>query len=239
MRFEEPTFDAEFIKRYKRFFADIRVGNDVITALVPNTGTLKTCLFEGSACVISESDNPKRKLKATLQFLKTPGGWVGVNTSLPNDLVHEAWREGLVPEWREFAGCKMEFKISKETRLDMVLAPTQVHIEEKRSLTYIEVKNVTMASDEVARFPDCVTTRGQKHLRELMRLKAEGAGAELVFVVQREGCTSFSPADDLDPEYGRLLREAVSAGVVVRAFACDIEPLTGIKLNPKKLPIHL
>lgn len=239
MRFEEATFDAEFIKRYKRFFADIRVGNDVITALVPNTGTLKTCLFEGSACVISESNNPKRKLKATLQFLKTPGGWVGVNTSLPNDLVHEAWREGLVPEWREFAGCKMEFKISKETRLDMVLGPTQAHIEEKRSLTYVEVKNVTMACDGVARFPDCVTTRGQKHLRELMRLKAEGAGAELVFVVQREGCTSFSPADDLDPEYGRLLRAAVAAGVVVRAFTCDIEPLAGIKLNPKKLPILL
>lgn len=239
MRFEEPTREAEFIKRYKRFFADIRTEDAVITALVPNTGTLKTCLFEGSACVISESDNPKRKLKATLQFLKTPAGWVGVNTGLPNDLVHEAWREGRIPEWRELHGCKMEFKISKETRLDMVLAPTPEHIEEKRALTYIEIKNVTMAHEGVARFPDCVTARGQKHLRELMRLKAEGAGAELVFVVQREGCTSFSPADDLDPEYGRLLRQAVQAGVAVRAFACDIEPLAGIKLNPKPLPIGL
>ena len=239
MRFTERTREAEFIRRYKRFFADVRVGPDVVVSHVPNTGSLKTCLFEGAPCVITESDSPTRKLKATLQFLKTPTSWVGVNTGWPNLLVHEAWRERLFAGWRHLRAAKPEYKLNKETRLDLVLAPDEAALAEGRELHFIEVKNVTYAEDGVARFPDAVTTRGQKHLRELMRLKAEGFGAEILFVVQRTDCDRFAPADDLDAEYGRLLRQAHAAGVAIRAHACDIDPATGLTLRPKPLTLAL
>lgn len=238
MQFEEPVRQGEFLKRYKRFFADVRLGNEVIVAHVPNTGSLKTCLFENSRAVWTESTNPARKLKATLQFLQTPTGWVGVNTALTNELVFEAWREGWVEDWRELKGSRREFKISPESRIDLVLAPTDAHLEQKNGLVFIEVKNVSLAENGVARFPDAVTTRGQKHLRDLMQLKSQGHGAEIVFVIQRQDCSTFSPADDIDPEYGRLLREAIKAGVKARAFACDIDPARGVRLNPRELPIQ-
>ncbi len=242
MQFQEPVRHGKFIKRYKRFFADVRpdgADGEVIVAHVPNTGSLKTCLFENSAAVWTENSNPARKLKATLQFLQTPSGWVGVNTALTNDLVYEAWQEKIVPDWSQLACARREYKISKESRIDLVLAPTDAHLEQKKDLTYIEVKNVSLAESGVARFPDAVTTRGQKHLQDLMRLKAEGNGAEIVFVIQRQGCTSFTPADDIDPEYGKLLREAIHAGVIARAFHCDIEPTSGVRINPVQLPINL
>lgn len=239
MQFEEPIRQGEFLKRYKRFFADVRLNGEVIVAHVPNTGSLKTCLFENCAAVWTESSNPARKLKATLQFLQTPSGWVGVNTSLTNDLVFEAWQEKVVPDWANFAAAKREFKISKESRIDLVLAPTDADLEARKNLTYIEVKNVSLAENGVARFPDAVTERGQKHLRDLMALKASGANAEIVFVIQRQGCMSFTPADDIDPEYGRLLREAVKSGVEARAFICDIDPHIGVTINPAQLPILL
>src|SRR5262245_61393492 len=121
VRIEEPLRKGEFVKRYKRFFADVLLNGETVVAHVPNTGSLKTCLYPGSACIVSESSNPARKLKATLHFLKTPTGWVGVNTSLPNFLVFEAWESGLIADWKKFAHGQREFKISKESRLDLVL----------------------------------------------------------------------------------------------------------------------
>ncbi len=239
MQFEEPIRRGEFLKRYKRFFADVRLGDEVIVAHVPNTGSLKTCLFENCPAVWTESSNPARKLKATLQFLQTPTGWVGVNTALTNDLVFEAWREGIVADWAPLKGSRREFKISKESRIDLVLAPTDAHLEQRRDLVFIEVKNVSLNDGGIAKFPDAVTERGQKHLRELMQLKKEGHGAEIVFVIQRQDCQSFAPADDIDPEYGRLLREAIATGVRARAFACDIDPASGVRLNPRELPIRV
>lgn len=239
MKFQERVREAEFLKRYKRFFADVRMSGEVVVAHVPNTGSLKTCLFEGAPCIITESDNPARKLKATLQFLKTPTSWVGVNTSLPNMLVFEAWQNKIFPEWAEFAACKQEYKISKETRLDMVLASCQDDLDQKRKLHHIEIKNVTYAEDGIAYFPDAETTRGQKHLLELMALKKQGHGAEIVFVVQRQDCTKFAPADNIDPEYGRLLRQAHKEGVVIRAVGCRIDPMTGVTLENRPLSLHL
>lgn len=237
MKFEEKVRTAKFLKRYKRFFADVHLDGAVLVAHVPNTGSLKTCLFEGSDCVITESSNPERKLKATLQFLKTPTGWVGVNTSLPNFIVHEAWQTKSIPAWTQFPHAQREYKLSKETRLDMVLARTAEDLAAKKNLHHIEVKNVTLAEGATALFPDAETTRGQKHLRELMELKKQGHGAEIVFVIQRQGCTQFAPADNIDPEYGRLLREAYKAGVTVSAYACDIDPRSGVSLNPKPLAL--
>jgi sugar fermentation stimulation protein A len=237
MKFTEQVRSASFIKRYKRFFADVHLDGEVVVAHVPNTGSLKTCLFEGADCVITKSDNPARKLKATLQFLKTPTSWVGVNTSLPNFLVHEAWEAKLIEDWHAFPVAQKEYKISKETRLDMVLAKSEADLKTKRNLHHIEVKNVTYAENGTAYFPDAETTRGQKHLRELMALLKEGHTSEIVFVIQRHDCTHFAPADEIDPEYGRLLRQAQNEGVTVRALACEINPQTGITLN--KSPLQL
>lgn len=224
MIFKEPLREGEFLKRYKRFFADVRLGQATTTAHVPNTGSLKTCLFPGSPCLVTESQNPARKLKATLHFLKTPTGWVGVDTSLPNRLASEAWENGVIGDWAEFKAARLEYKISKETRLDLVLAPTPAELEAKTGLHYVEIKNVTYAENGVALFPDAVTERGQKHLKELMALKRQGFGAELLFVVQRQDCDRFAPADAIDPEYGKLLRQARDAGVSLRALTCDFSP---------------
>jgi sugar fermentation stimulation protein A len=238
MRFHEPVHEAEFLRRYQRFFADVRLGGgETLVAHVPNTGSLKSCLFPGGACVISESSDPRRKLKATLQLLRTPTSWVGVNTGLPNALVHEAWSEGRLPAWKTHAFARREYKISPETRLDLVLAPSADHLSAGEGLHYVEIKSVTYAADGTALFPDAVTARGQKHLRELMELKKRGAGAEIVFVVQRQDCAEFAPADEIDPVYGRLLREAADAGVRVSAYACAIDPLGGVTLDNRPLDL--
>lgn len=239
MKFTEPVREAEFIRRYKRFFADVRFDDRVVVSHVANTGSLKTCLFEGAPCIITESNSPTRKLKATLQFLKAPTSWVGVNTVWPNALVYEAWERKLFQEWADYHAAKPEYKLNKETRLDLVLARDQATLEAGRGLHFVEVKNVTYAVNGCAYFPDAVTTRGQKHLRELMRIKREGHEAEIVFVIQRTDCTRFAPADDIDADYGRLLREAHAAGVRVRAHACDIDPQAGITLRAEPVELAL
>lgn len=239
MQFNEPVHEAIFLKRYKRFFADVRLENEIWVAHVPNTGSLKTCIFPESPCVITKSLNPNRKLKATLQFLKTPTSWVGVNTALPNEMVYELWQGKLLNHWIKYGAVKREFKISKETRFDMAMAKTAKQLEAQEDLHFVEVKNVTMAEEGVARFPDAVTTRGQKHLEELMRLLKKGHKSELVFVVQRSDCEVFAPADDIDPVYGKLLRQAIDAGVSVNAFACEIEIKKGVSIKPTPLKLKL
>lgn len=238
MQFTERVREAKFVKRYKRFFADVIIDGKTVVAHVPNTGSLKTCLFEGAACIVTETDNPERKLKATLHFVQTPTGWAGVNTSLPNMIVAEAVLAKLIPEWAAYPVHKLEYKISKETRIDLVLAKSEKHLEDKRELHFIEIKNVTYADGDTASFPDAETTRGQKHLQELMRLKQEGHTSEILFVVQRQKVRKFTPADTIDPEYGKLLREAKKKGVVVRALACDIDPLNGVSLTATPLALE-
>jgi len=224
MKFTDPVREGQFLKRYKRFFADVRLDQEVVVSHVPNTGSLKSCLFADAPCVVTMSSDPKRKLKATLQFVRTPTGWVGVNTQLPNTLVYEAWENKTISHWREFSEARPEVKISADSRIDLVLSRADRH-------HYVEVKNVTLTDGRgTAQFPDAVTTRGQKHLRELMQLREQGHGAEIVFVVQRQDCDSFAPADEIDPEYGRLIREAHDKGVLVSAYACDINPLAGVSL---------
>ena len=235
MQFTERVREAKFVKRYKRFFADVIIDGKTVVAHVPNTGSLKTCLFENAACIVTETDNPARKLKATLHFVQTPSGWAGVNTSLPNLIVNEALAAKLIPEWATYPVHKPEYKISKETRIDLVLAKSDDHLTNKKELHFIEIKNVTYAEKGTASFPDAETTRGQKHLLELMKLKAEGHTAEILFVVQRQEVTKFKPADQIDPEYGKLLREAQKRGVVVRALACNIDPLKGVSLTAQAL----
>lgn len=220
MEIQKKIHQGVFLKRYKRFFADIEWNGSVITAHVANTGSLKSCNQPGQPCLFSESDDSNRKLKYSLEMIQAPSGsWVGINTSWPNTLVKEALLAKHLSHWENWDEVKPEFKITPETRFDFaVMSGGKRH--------FIEVKNVTMAEGSVAMFPDAVTERGQKHLRELMRMIDEGHTAELVFVIQRNDVKTFAPADDIDPEYGRLLREAIKKGV-------RVTPLMTEWKNPK------
>lgn len=232
--FCSPLEEGRFLRRYKRFFADVDLAGQVTVAHVPNTGSLKSCLFEGAPCMVSRSNNPNRKLKATLHFVKAPTSWVGVDTSLPNRLAYAAWKEKSL--WTQFPVARPEYKISRETRLDLVLAADERELARGKRLHHVEIKNVTYATGEQARFPDSVTERGQKHLRELIALNQAGHTTEILFIVQREDCREFAPADEIDPAYGALLREARSAGVSVRAFECSIDPAGKLGLGAQ-LPL--
>lgn len=228
MRFPKPLLKATMIKRYKRFFADVNLNGEVVTAHCPNTGSLKSCWEEGRAAYLSQSDNPERKLKYTLELTESPTGClVGVNTSWPNKLVKEAFENGVIVDWKKFKDYQFEVKISKETRLDGCL-------KDGNKKRYIEIKNVTLARDGVAHFPDAETTRGQKHLMELMKLVEEGNEAEIVFTIQRADCKSFAAAVDVDPEYARLLNEARKKGVIVRPLLIDVSP-EGLNISGKEI----
>lgn len=229
MRFPKPLLKAIMIKRYKRFFADVNLNGTVVTAHCPNTGSLKSCWEEGRAAYVSESDNPERKLKYTLELTESPSGClVGINTSWPNKLVKEAFEKGVIEDWKKFTAYQSEVKISKETRLDGCLT----NGSKKR---FIEIKNVTLARGELAQFPDAETTRGQKHLIELMKLVDEGHEAELVFTIQRADCRSFSAAHDLDAVYAGLLSEAKKKGVIVRPLLVEIDP-EYLEIRGRELP---
>lgn len=243
MKFPTRIFEAKFIKRYKRFFADAELNGQIVVAHVANTGSLKSALIPGASCLISEAANPERKLRFSLEAIQASSKtWVGVNTSWPNLLVGEAFEKKLFPHWKDFDYSQNEVKISKESRIDWVFS------SQGGKTHYLEVKNVTMASGDVenkkgiAHFPDAVTERGQKHLKELMRLiekdSTKKVGAEIFFAVQRQDCKSFSPADDIDPEYGKLLRLAHKKGVLVTAAVVDIDKL-GLSFTGKTLPVKL
>src|SRR6185369_4202670 len=155
---------------------------------------------------LSESDNPARKLPYTWELVHADGCWVGINTALTNRLAREGIEEGMVAELQGYGRIRAEVCYGSErSRIDLLL--------EEPGLCYVEVKNVTLIEDGVARFPDAVTVRGQKHLRELMAMVEAGARAVNLFVVQRSDARAVAPADDIDPTYGRLLRQAAAAGV--------------------------
>ena len=241
MKFPRKLQEGIFLKRYKRFFADIEVGGQVITPHLANTGSLKGINNPGQHCLYSESDNPLRKLKYSLEMIKAPSGaWVGVNTALPNALVKETLEHvvgkkdsivGPFSYWAQFDEVKPEHKISAETRLDFMLSR-----KDSDKKHYIEVKNVTLAEGTVAQFPDAVTERGQKHIRELQALLAQGHTVEILFTVQRHDYTSFSPADEIDKVYGQVLREAHQQGLIVSPFVVDLTP-EGAYLSEVKLPV--
>ncbi|XGC81499.1 DNA/RNA nuclease SfsA [Bdellovibrio bacteriovorus] len=242
MKFSSKLQEGVFLKRYKRFFADIDWQGQVVTAHCPNTGSLKSINNPGQACLFSESNNPERKLKFTLEMIKSPSGsWVGVNTATPNTVVKEALQNvvgrndvtGSFAAWSTFHEVKPEYKINAETRLDFGLKS-----QNSDKVHFIEVKNVTLAEEGIAKFPDSVSERAQKHLRELMNLMEQGHSAEIIFTVQRDDCHTFAPADDIDPEYGRLLREAQSKGLKISPLVVDLRP-DEVSLSDKILAVSL
>jgi len=216
MRFKSRLIRGTLIQRYKRFLADVRLENDqIVTAHCTNTGSMLGCKEPGSAVYISRSENLGRKLPYTWELIKADGGWVGINTLHPNKLVPEAVKSGVIKELCGYATIRREVKVSAHSRLDFCL-------EGSNGSCFVEVKNVTLAINGTAAFPDAVSERGTKHLKELMRLKRQGYRAAIVFVIQRGDCDTFRPADEIDDEYGRWLRRAVKAGVEALPYRAKV-----------------
>lgn len=218
MRFKSRLLRGTLIQRYKRFLADVRLADgEVVTAHCTNTGSMMGCKEPGSAVYLSRSDNQNRKLRYTWELIKADGTWVGINTMHPNRLVPEAVDAGVISELRGYQTMRREVKISAHSRLDLCL-------EGRNGCCFVEIKNVTLAMNGTAAFPDAVSERATKHLKELMRLKRRGHRAALVFVIQRADCEYFRPADEIDQEYGRWLRRAIKAGVEALPYRARVTP---------------
>jgi sugar fermentation stimulation protein A len=223
MKKELSLLPATFIKRYKRFFTDIRTEQgELLTVHCPNTGSMQNCQVDNSPCWYSLSDNPKRKLVGTLEIVTTSfGNLAGINTARPNHLVRQAIEAELIPELRGYPTIRSEVRYGEEkSRIDLLLeSPTEQ--------CYIEVKNVTLdCGDGHAQFPDAVTSRGTKHLRELMAMVAEGHRAVLLFCVQLTGVETISIAGHIDPLYAETLSKAMDAGVEVLVWQAELSDQT-------------
>ncbi|BAT52670.1 sugar fermentation stimulation protein A [Nostoc sp. NIES-3756] len=220
-----PTlYPGVLLKRYKRFFADVQLASgEVVTAHCPNTGPMTGVSTLGSAVQLSKSANPNRKLAYTLELIQVHDNeptWVGVNTALPNQIVKLALAKYLFPELGNYSHIKGEvvYGVDKKSRVDFFLTGSDT----ERPI-YLEVKNTTWANGTLALFPDTETTRGQKHLRELMALLPQ-MRAVMLYFINRGDCTEFAPGDSTDPIYGKLLREAIAAGLEVLPCRFDVTP---------------
>lgn len=226
-----PLIAGRLLRRYQRFLADVElVDGAVVTAHCPNSGSMRGCALPGSRVLLSVSDNPSRKLPYTWELVEADGCWVGINTGLPNRLAREGIERGIVTELQGYERLRAEVCYGSErSRIDLLL--------EGPGCCYVEVKNVTLVEDGLASFPDAVTARGQKHLRELMAMVAAGARAVNLFTVQRADARAVAPADAIDPAYGRLLRQAAEAGVELLAYQAKVTPAEIVLSHP--LPIVL
>lgn len=219
MRFDPPLREGILVRRHKRFLADVKLADGtLLTAHCANSGSMLGVAVPGSPVALSHHPDKGRKLEWTWELVRLGSHWVGVNTALPNQLVADAIAGGAIPTLAGWPTLRREVAYGTGSRIDMLLQGGG------RPDCYVEVKNVTLAEGRVARFPDSVTTRGQKHLRELMAVRAQGHRAALVFWVFRGDCTEVRPADDIDPEYGTLLRAAARAGVELLAVQARVSP---------------
>lgn len=223
MNYEYPLIDATLIRRYKRFLADVELPNgEVVVAHCPNSGSMKGCWEENAPCRVSHHDNPKRKLKYTLEQVQMSGQWLMVHTGKPNAVVAEAIESGTIPELRGYGQLRREQKYgSQNSRIDILLENPGGDEEGPRC--YVEVKSVTLKENGLAMFPDSVTKRGTKHLEELMEMVVEGHRGVLFFHVSRADCDTVRPADHIDPVYGATLRRAAASGVEILAYVCAVE----------------
>ncbi len=221
MKFSEPLTAGRLVKRYKRFLVDVVLASgERVTAHCANTGSMKNCQPENARVWLSHSDDPKRKLAYRWELVEVaPAVWAGINTNLSNKLVREAIEQGIISELQGYQNIRAEVRYGNEkSRVDFFLSE---HVE--LAPCYVEVKNVTLWDHGCkGYFPDAVTVRGTKHLRELMLMVEQGCRAVLCFCVQHTGIESVSSADDIDPLYGEVLREAMAKGVEVIAYRADI-----------------
>jgi sugar fermentation stimulation protein A len=220
------------LKRYKRFLADVKLkSGEIVTAHCSNTGSMKGCCEPGRTIYLSSHNNPKRKYRYTWELIAMPTSLVGVNTLVPNRLVFKSIDQKLIPELSEYNHIEREVKIGGHSRIDLMLKNGGT----KRC--YVEIKNCTLVSKAIAQFPDAVTSRGLKHIIELENLAEAGYRCMMFYFIQRMDARVFRPADHIDPDYGRRLRQAVEKGIEVLAYDVRIS-LQGIELN-KKIPCEL
>ncbi len=216
MEFTKSLIKGKLIKRYKRFFTDVKLDKEVVTAHCPNTGSMKGLLDEGNEVYLLSNDDPKRKLKYGLEIVKTRKNLVGVNTHMANKIVRHALENNLIEELKNNSLIKPEVFFNKETRFDFL-------IEKNNQKSFIEVKNVTLFRDEyTAEFPDAVTSRGSKHLLTLIDAIKKGYKSYLLFLVQIQNMKKFKIAKDIDTKYYENYILAKKAGVNFLAYRCNI-----------------
>ena len=216
MEFTKTLIKGKLIKRYKRFFIDVKLNKEIVTAHCPNTGSMKGLLDEGNEVYLTQNDDPKRKLKYTLEIIKAQDNLVGVNTHMANKIVNHGLANNLIKELKDSHSIKPEVFFNKETRFDFL-------IEKNKKKIFIEVKNVTLFRDKKnAEFPDAITTRGSKHLLTLIDAIKKGYKTYLLFLVQIENMENFKIARDIDIEYYKNYLTAKKAGVNFLAYRCKI-----------------
>jgi sugar fermentation stimulation protein A len=226
MNFENKLIPGRFIKRYKRFFVDVKINDKTITAHCPNTGSMYGLLKKGNKVWVTKSDNPNRKLKYTLQIIEDKKSKVGVNTHLTNKIVHHALKNNLIKEFDKKIKIKPETKFGTNTRFDFL-------ITQQKFKAFIEVKNVTLSRiKNLAEFPDAITSRGLKHINELLKASNMGYKIFILYLIQRNDCKLFKIAEDIDPEYSNSLIKAVKKKLNILCYDCKFST-KGIKLNQK------
>ena len=226
MNFENKLIPGRFINRYKRFFVDIKIKDKTITAHCPNTGSMYGLLKKGNKVWVTKSDNPNRKLKYTLQIIEDKKSKVGVNTHLTNKIVHHALKNNLIKEFDKKIEITPETKFGKNTRFDFL-------ITQQKFKAFIEVKNVTLSRiKNLAEFPDAITSRGLKHINELLKASNMGYKIFILYLIQRNDCKLFKIAEDVDPEYSNSLVKAVKKKLNILCYDCKFSS-KGIKLNQK------
>jgi sugar fermentation stimulation protein A len=226
MNFENKLISGQLIKRYKRFFVDIKIKDKIITAHCPNTGSMSGLLKKGNKVWVSKSDNPKRKLKYTLQIIEENKKKIGVNTHLANKIVLHALKNNLIKEFDKKIEIRPETKFGSNTRFDFLITKNNYK-------AFIEVKNVTLSRiNQLAEFPDSVTTRGLKHINELVKASKLGYKIFIFYLIQRDDCNFFKIAEDIDIEYSNSLSKAVKKKLNVLCYDCKFST-KGIKVNHK------
>jgi sugar fermentation stimulation protein A len=230
--FDGPLLKATYLNRYKRFFADILLEDSrtPVTAHCPNTGSMKSCLWNEAIVYVSPAKNLERKLKYTLELVQLPGrteqesGFIGVNTARPNLVVGHWLKSSGQSVFKNIKTIQPEAKYSSNSRIDFLVT------DHDGAQCYVEVKNATLLEGDSVLFPDAVTTRGQKHLDDLISMKKDGHRAALIFYVNRPDGKLFRPAKSIDPVYAKKLQEAIAAGVEIYPVRVQ-NSLQGTKIN--------
>ena len=224
MNFENKLISGLLLKRYKRFFVDIKINNKIITAHCPNTGSMQGLLKRGNKVWLSKSNNPKRKLKYTLEIIEDNGTKVGVNTHSANKIIYYSLKNKLIKKFKNILEIRPETKFGSNTRFDFLLLSDKDKI-------FIEVKNVTLSRVKgLAEFPDAVTTRGLKHIDELLKASIKNYKIFIIYLIQRDDCNLFTIAKDIDPDYANALGKAVKKKLNIICYDCKFSS-KGIKLN--------
>jgi len=212
LRFQRPLVAGRLVRRYKRFLADVRLDDgEIVVAHCANTGSMKTLLRKNARVLLSRAKDPKRRTPFTWEMIRVGRTWAGINTVRTNHVVHAALRRGRIPELAGYDEILPETPMGENRRADFLLRSGE-------DLCWVEVKNVTMAENGHATFPDAITMRGRAHLHELMERVAEGHRAAMLYLVNRADCETAGPATNIDPEYAEAAREAAAAGVEMLAY---------------------